>query len=160
MKDKRILIAIVVVVLLIVGGGGYFVLAGRSQKTQEPEQQIEEVAQLDANEIGLKLEVAADKKNVKLVIEKTDGIKHIAYDITYDADSRDKEGQSEGVKVPRGFSDEKDLEGGPYESKEYFLGTCSSGTCIADKGVTSVKADVKVTKSDGKVYQSTASADL
>lgn len=161
MKDTRVVIALVITVLLI-AVGGYFIFSGKNNTTTLPEEQIEQVESLDASTIGLKLVVKADKKNVRLMIENITGINHIEYEITYDADSRDKEARAEGVKVPRGFSDEKDLSGtsGPFESKDYFLGTCSSGTCVADAGVTSVKAIVKVTKADGKVYQSEASVDL
>lgn len=161
MNDKRILIAAVVGVVIITIGG-FFVFGRKNNTTTLPEEQIEQVESLDASTIGLKLVVKADKKNVRLIIENVTGINHIEYEITYDADSRDKEARAEGVKVPRGFSDEKELSGtsSPFESKDYFLGTCSSGTCVADAGVTSVKAIVKVTKVDGKVYQSEASVDL
>ena len=92
----------------------------------------------------------------------TKGIKHVEYEITYDADSKDPESKKDGVKVSRGFNDEKDItdDSAKFSSKEYFLGTCSSGTCISDTGVTSIKTTVKITKTDGKVYQSNASIDL
>ena len=156
MNNKVVYAIVGAILVVLLGVGGFFVLGGKSTPAEENEEMVESIPSISAEEIGLTLELTPDGKNVVLKIAKLDGIKKVEYEITYDADSRDPEAKKEGVKVPRGFSDEKEITDSstPYESKEYFLGTCSTGACISDAGIENIAAIVKITKSDDSVYQS------
>jgi len=159
MNNKVIYAIVGVILVVLLAVGGFFVLGGKNTPSEENEEAVESIPSISAEEIGLSLELTPDNKNVILKIAKLTGIKKIEYEITYDADSRDPEAKKEGVKVPRGFNDEKEITDAstPYESKEYFLGTCSTGACISDSGISNITAVVKITKSDDSVYESKAS---
>lgn len=159
MNNKTIYMIVGVVLVVLLAVGGFFVFGSKATTTEETEQAIESIPSITAEEIGLMLELTPDKKNVILKIAKLASIKKIEYEITYDADSRDPEARKEGIKVPRGFNDEKEITdtSTPYESKEYFLGTCSTGACISDNGIGNITAIVKITKTDDSVYESKAS---
>lgn len=86
---------------------------------------------------------------VRFAIENASDIEHVEYEITYDA-------VVGGNTVPQGLNGEvtsEDMSGDEIQIKYRELGTCSSGTCRYDQGVTGAKLILKVTKTDGKVYQ-------
>lgn len=159
MNNKTLYIAVGVILLILLSIGGFFVF-GKNSSPEVVEEEMLTLESIDPKEIGLSLNATEDGQNVILVLEKLAGIKHFAYEITYEADSKDPEARAEGVKVTRGFSDEQDVTEETFESKEYFLGTCSSGTCIPDKGVGTIKAVVKITKTDDSVYQSETELEI
>lgn len=148
MKDKKIIIGLVAV-LLVVFGGGYYVLSANqtaSEETDEQAQIIEEtVPTLTPEAIGLTLTARSDNKAVQFAIAKATDITSVEYEISYMAEG----------DIPRGAIGKVDAIPGEtmIESKFIDLGSCSAGRCKYDTGVTSVMFTLKITKSDGKVYQ-------
>jgi len=155
-KNKRILIGIVVAVLLIIAGGGIFFLAGRSE---EPEKVVniarENLPKMDPREIGLEIIPSSDKRYIQFKVTKLTGIKNLEWEFTYDADTPSDLGDGQGGRVTQGFGGEADIKGdSEYTSEKRELGTCSTGgKCRFDTGIEKVELVIKVTKTDGKVYQ-------
>jgi hypothetical protein len=152
MKSKPVLLGLLVLVLLLIGGG-YFFLSNRSAEPAEEEDAIveEELESLSPEEIGLEMTASSNKKQVKFVINKPEGITGVEYELTYTAG----DGQQRGV-----IGMVEDISGDTIESKFLDLGSCSSGTCKYDTGVETVNLLLKVTKEDEKTYQVEDSLDL
>ncbi len=152
MKQKNfIILGIVFFLILIVGG--YLLFGNKSQQEPVEENQSleEEVITLKPEDIGLKIMASANKKQVKFIIDKLNGIRSIEYELSYEADAVSGDEQ----RISRGIAGEDVIKPGmkKYESKFLDLGSCSSGTCRYDTGVESVNLLLKLTKDDGKVYQ-------
>ncbi len=154
MKNKNILVVLILVVLLVAGGGIFFVANNSSQKPAPklPSSQDEVIPTISPDKIGLTVSARDDKKAVKFSIANAAGIAGVDYEISYNAKGN----------IPRGAIGHLD---GPksaesIETKYIDLGTCSSGKCKYDEGVTSVKFTLKITMSDGKVYQTEKTLDL
>lgn len=156
MKQKQVII-IGVVVLLLALGIGYFVQSSQQSKspqTTEASQVEEDVVQnLSAKELGLSIETRNNNKEVKFVIANPKGISVYEYEISYTAEG----------SLPRG------LTGGPFEvepdetkidSGYKVLGSCSSGKCKYDTGISEIKLVLKITKTDGKVYSAEQTLEL
>jgi hypothetical protein len=148
-KNKFVLIggaAIVVIVLIIVSG--FLLLSKKSPassgNTQANPQQVA-IQTLSADSIGLTLVEGVPGKTVIATVAKIDGIKAIDYEFSYVAKGN----------ITRGVFGKIDVTKQPAKS-EIDLGTCSSGTCKYDQDVTDIKIVLKITKDDGKVYQSQA----
>lgn len=159
MHNKNNLIIIAAVVLLVVGGGlFYFVTKKAPAKTTASQDAAEEEAIiLKPEDVGLEFNAKEDKKYVKFVINKPEGIEHVDYDILYDAISN-------GEQVSQGLTGEiskeefgKETIGINYRE----LGTCSTGgKCRFDEGVKKVTLVLRLTKTDGKIYKVEKSIDL
>ena len=155
LKNKSVLIAIGVVVAVLLALGAFYFVA--NQNTAEPEEQASEtmVKTISPEEIGLTMELTPDKKKVMFKIAKAEGIESIEYELVYEADSTAQE-KSEGGedRVQRGITGEADVESGAssYESEELDLGSCSRNVCRYDTGVSTVDITLKLTKSDGNIY--------
>lgn len=168
MKTKNLIIILAVLIIVVGLGGGYFLFARKSnnttsQQTQQSQgQDMENVQTLSPDDIGLSLSASDDNKQVQFKISKVQGIKSIEYELTYEADATAQE-KEEGAdaQVQRGITGDAtiDINDSSYTSPWLDLGTCSSGTCHYDTGVTSVDLVLKVTK-DGKVYQVEKKLDL
>jgi hypothetical protein len=154
MKDKRIIIGLVVILFLVLGGGYYLLSSNQAAPTEEEQATIIEdtIPTLSPSEIGLTLTARSDNKAVKFAIAKPEGITSVDYEISYMAEG----------DIPRGAIGKVDAVTGnsEIESKFIDLGSCSSGKCKYDSGVTSVTFTLKITKSDGKVYQVQKSLSL
>src|SRR3989344_7696442 len=88
MKNKNIIIAGIIILVLILIGGGIFVLS--SKKSAKPAdttstQAEEEILEISADEIGLKLTMGSDGKRVILQITKTEGINSLDYQLSYNS---------------------------------------------------------------------------
>lgn len=165
--DKKILIPVIVFVILVLGGGSYFFLSKNSTSSPDDQSQQgipeEVIPTLSPAEIGLKMVSRADNRAVKLVLSNATNISKIEFDIVYEADQASSFGEDEGGsgKVSRNVTDELVVDGkSPFETKYYDLGSCSSGKCRYDTGVTNVKTEMKVTMRDGKVFQVQDSLEL
>ncbi len=169
MSKKILAIIIAVVILLSVAGGGYYLFAKKAASTDNSQDMIgtpEQVfPKISKDEIGLSMSATPDKKKVKFAIAKTNGIKSIDYELTYEADAS-KDGSDEGEdttgRIQRGVTGTaKSLTTGtPYESQYLDLGSCSKNVCRYDTGVKSVSLVLKITKNDGKIYQANDSINL
>lgn len=167
MNKKFLIPVLAVVVVLLVGAGGYFFLsrnASESPSNQEEQGFIDEVIPTMAPDaIGLSMVARSDKRAVKLVLSNASDIQSIEFDLVYDADQSTSFGEDDGGsgQVSRNVTDEVAIDGdSPFETKYYDLGSCSSGKCRYDTGVTEVRLEMKVTKKDGKVFQVSDSLDL
>lgn len=157
LKDKKILAAIVAVILLL-AGGGYYVMGMKTPPPVEEEVVEDEFAveTLSPEEIGLDFVFREDGKAGKIIIANAKGIKAVEYQLSY-------EKNQEGEVVPEGLIGEIDMtkaSGGKVETEYREFGTCSSGKCRYDDVTTPIKVTLKITKDDGKVYQSEKSFDL
>lgn len=149
LKDKRILTAGAVVLVLIVLVGGLFLFLGKGNKDQSGTgvealpTQIP-VPTITADSIGLSLKVGTPGKTIIATVSNTEGITDIEYELTYTAKG----------DIPRGTLGKIELTKNPARA-EITLGTCSD-VCHYDEDVSNIKIVLKVTKEDGKVYQSQA----
>lgn len=142
--------------LLLIAGGVFFFLTRKPAQDEETSGIVEEqVPELSADVLGLSIEAKADNTAVKFAIEKPDAIKSISYELNYTA----KTDEGELVRTTTGSIDVKSTDK-IIESNYIILGTCSSGHCKYDKGVTGVNLIVKIIKQDGKIYQSSRSLSL
>jgi len=153
MKAK--LIIIVVLVLAILGGGGFFVLSSNKSpdpKKTEPLIQEENLPVLSADDIGLTTEVRSDKKAIKFEVANVEDIASIDYEISYLAKG----------EIPRGVIGHIEKNSGEktMSTKYIELGSCSSGKCKYDEGVTDLKLILKITKDDGNTYQAEQAINL
>ncbi len=144
-NQKIIIGAIAVLIILIIGGGGYILSSKKAKPVSNIPVQTEEVIPaLTPDSIGLTLSMSSDKKKVIMEVSKTDDIDSLDYTLSY---------TSKG-NVPRGVIGHVDVTTkGETVKKEIIMGTCSD-VCHYDKDVTNIKLVLKITKTDGKVYQS------
>jgi hypothetical protein len=141
LQNKVLLAALALVLIIVVGAGGYYFLSQTRGSDSGSGDEQEEVLTLSAEEIGLSLEMGEDGKEVIMRVEKVDDITSIEYELSY---------TSEG-DIPRGAIGSVEVSGKPVE-KKITLGTCSD-VCHYDEDVSDIKIILKVTKTDGKVYQ-------
>lgn len=151
MKNKKILITVIAVVVLIIVGTTVYVLTQNKQSGEVIEEEIvQEIPKIDASEIGLTLEAGADGNRVIMTITETEDLTAVDYELSYLAEE----------DIPRGTIGHVDVEEpGEVIEQEMILGTCSD-VCHYDEGVSKVDLLVKITKTDGKVYQIEESLDL
>jgi len=151
LKDKRVLIAAgVAVVALILIFAGVFMLMKGSNSAQTAQQAATPteapVLSLQPGDIGLTLVEAADMQTATMTITKTGDITSVDYQLSYNA-------LVSGQSIPRGTIGHVDVKTpGQTITQKMVFGTCSD-VCHYDTGITQVQLIVKVTKTDGKVYQ-------
>ncbi len=158
MNKNVTLIAVIAAVVIIIGGG-VFLLARRSPAPQTinsiPTQPAEDqqILTLKPEDIGLTLSRTTYTAKtppgpaLHMEITKLDGIKTIDCEINYtktdDSGNDQQEGLLCNITIKPGMSS---------VSQDFPFGTCSD-VCHYDSNVRDVEAIVKVTKTDGKIYQ-------
>lgn len=151
MNNKKLLIGVVVLVIVLIGVVS-FVFSANKKSTEDVSQvpAEENVEKIDPKEIGLTLTASSDNKKVVVEVAKTDGIESLEYELSY---------ISKG-DIPRGIIGQLDIkkEGEPVK-QEITLGTCSD-VCHYDEDVSDLKLVLKVTKTNGKTYQSEQTLEL
>lgn len=162
MKDTKLYI-ILGASVLIIAGGGFFLFTGKKQpnspvaSSQTPTIVDDVIPTISPDDIGLDLLVKSGKKYVKFVVNKPLGIEKIEYEISYDA-------MLNGNVVRQGLNGEvrkEDFGVDKIEIKYRELGTCSTGgKCRFDEGIESITLVLKITKTDGKVYESRKTIDI
>ncbi len=154
-KDKLIIIAGGVLLIFLIAAGYYFFLAKKPSpqaSTPTPEELTQVIPTISPNELGLTFIARKDGKAVKFEIANAGDIEMVDYEISY---------LTEG-EIPRGVIGSITKKSGEttiaidYE----VLGSCSSGRCKYDSGVTSVKLILKIAKTDGKTYQAEKTLEL
>ncbi len=174
LQNTKILIgAIAVLVILIVGGAAWFFFnnkgltnqADQGQANSQSGGQSQTIGSLSPSDIGLQMVLRSDSKAIKFTANKLQGVKSLEWNFTYQADipQSDQNQYNQGQKVTQEFgSDSPVILNGKtsYESQFRELGTCSSGVCRYDTGVTSVQLQMKVTKLDGSIYKVDDSINL
>ncbi len=159
MKNKNILIVAVVGVVLVLGIVGYLLTNSGLSKPQPEtasETSIEEelvIPTIDPSDLGLTFVLRNDKKAAKFEIVNGKDIENVEYQLSYTKEVN-------GEEVPEGLIGEAKPKGDTVSIAYREFGTCSSGTCRYDKVVSPVKLTLKITKTDGKVYQSEETIDL
>jgi hypothetical protein len=153
---RKYLFPIIGSLIILIVVVGFFVISSSQSKSSEVNvKTIEEtISKLSPGEIGLEMIARADKKAVKLRLNKASDIAKIEFDLVYEADlAGGTESEGEG-RITRNVTDELLINGkSPFETKFYDLGSCSSNRCRYDTGVTEVQVVMKVTKINGKIYQ-------
>ena len=159
-NNKNLLIIIAVVVVLLLGVGGYLVFGRKAAAPATTQKQFTEddAIKIKPSEIGLTMELSPDKRKVRFIAAKLDGAKSLERTFDSDADiPPDQRSEGDGnSKVSQAFGslEPVDVSGkSSYTSEFRELGTCSSGHCRCDTGVEKVNLVLKMTKTDGKVYQ-------
>lgn len=147
-NNKLIFLGGAIVIFLLVGG--LVILSNKStSKTTTPTIQEQSVPSISADEIGLTLKPGSDGHRVIMSVTKTSDITSLDYELSYTAKGN----------LPRGAIGHVDVKAGQAVSQEIYLGTCSD-VCHPDSDVTDIKIIVKVTKSNGKIYQAEAKTSL
>ena len=156
MKNNYLVIGLIVIVVLLLAGGGFYFVAGSKDNKQSPEPTppVEEIVPtISPEKLGLTVSARTDGKAVMFEIANAEGIAGIDYEISYEAEGG----------IPRGAIGHLD---GPQagessvETNYIELGSCSSGRCKYDEGVTSVKFTLKITMDNGDVFQAEKTLDL
>ena len=151
LKDKRVLVAAGVAVLaLVLIVVGVLMLTKGSNSAQNANQAAVPtevpVLTLQPSDIGLTLIEAANLQTATMTITKTEDITSVDYQLSYNA-------MVSGQSIPRGTIGHVDVKTpGQAISQKMTFGTCSD-VCHYDTGITGVQLIVKVTKTDGKIYQ-------
>lgn len=168
MKNNVLMYGVVgLLVVLLIGGGAFMFLKNRNATNENSEiEGIEEVElpKIDAKELGLEIKVSADKRFVQFSMKNAKDITRLDWEFSYEADvpkTPDMEVE-EGARVTQNLGGSAELEGEEsFTSERRELGTCSTGgKCRFDTGITEIELMVKVTKKDGKEYQSETSTGL
>jgi hypothetical protein len=153
LKDKRILVAagVAVIALILIVVGVFMLTRGLASNNTTSNSSMAEPTQvpvlsLQPADIGLTLVEAASMETATMTITKTGDIASIDYQLSYNA-------LVSGQNIPRGTIGHVDVKTpGQIISQQMVFGTCSD-VCHYDTGITGVQLIVKVTKTDGKVYQ-------
>jgi hypothetical protein len=151
-KVVAVLGIVIVVVLVAILGFALMKFSGQTQNQTTANVQPTEVPVLTLlpDAIGLTLTEDSAGQNAIIKVTKTDGLAAISFELDYTGKP------STGTEaVPRGAVGDLDLTKSPVMKKIPF-GTCSD-VCHYDTDISDVKVVLKVTKSDGKVYQVTQS---
>jgi hypothetical protein len=149
--NKILIILGAAMVILILGGVAYFAMNGTKDAEQTPKKMVQQsLPKIEPEDIGFTIEAAADGQNVLIDVTKPEGLESIEYELSYDAEG----------DLPRGTFGEIDIAGGEALPKKVYLGTCSSGACKPDKGVSIVNVTAKVTYTNGDRAQLEASLNM
>lgn len=157
MKQKIIIVLAGVFFVGLIASVFLFIRKTEKAKVQVASQE-NKLPSLSPQSIGLKIIPSTDKKYVHFIITKPQGIKHLEWEFSYEADvpkTPDAVG-TQGERVTQQFIGSADLKPGDQEFKSVKreLGTCSTGgTCRFDTGIHSIQLVLKVTKTDNKVYE-------
>ncbi len=151
LKNRKFQIAGIAVIALVVLLAAFVTLKNTNQFSQKINTNILPteipIPTILPDEIGLTLAAGEGGKTVIVTVANTNGISVIDYELQYLAQGN----------LPRGAIGQIGLDNLPA-SKEITLGTCSD-VCHYDKNVSNIKVVLKITKTDGSVFQSTASLD-
>jgi hypothetical protein len=150
LKDKRVLVAagvaVLALVLIVIGVVMLTKSSSSTQTAQNAAPTEVPVLSLQPGDIGLTLVEAANMQTAVMTIAKTSDITSVDYQLSYNA-------QVSGQSIPRGTIGHVDVKTpGQTITQKMVFGTCSD-VCHYDTGITQVQLIVKVTKTDGKVYQ-------
>lgn len=153
-KNKAVVIAIVIILLVL---GGYFAFLGNRISKQPVSQEIKEevVPTVNPSDLGLQLFVRSDKKAVRFEMDNAKDIALVEYQISYTKEVNNEQ-------VPEGLIGEvRPKQADKKIAIDYReLGTCSAKVCRYDTVVSPVRLTLKISKTNGKVYQSESAIKL
>ncbi len=138
LKNKKMALVLLIVSLLVVGGV-FLKVTNSKRETVEEEIKKEEV--FPKSEILPTVDssvlvdlISKDKKEAVLTIKNIpNGTSAIEYELSYFAKG----------DLPKGVLGTINVEGEKEVERRITLGTCSSGSCVYDQGVTSIKVNLK-----------------
>lgn len=150
-------IIIGVIIVIVLAGGGYFLASSKTNPSTQQQTVVDNsVHTITPGQIGLKLEASSDNHKVRFSIANASDIQSIEYELTYNANSTAQE-QSEGAEaqVQRGITGTANIKSGSssYQSSWLILGSQSANVVRYDTGVTGVGITLKITKTNGSIYQ-------
>ncbi|PJE62342.1 hypothetical protein COU88_05545 [Candidatus Roizmanbacteria bacterium CG10_big_fil_rev_8_21_14_0_10_39_6] len=133
-----------VVILIVVFGLVWWMISGKSNSSNSPEQTekvLMEGEVMKQVEKSVKVQLVRDASGKKAILT-IDGIPQKYTEIEY------KLAYITGAGVPRGVLGTIQVDGDTYE-KDIVLGSCSTNICTYDEGVTEVDATLKFNSSSG-----------
>lgn len=144
MENKLALIGIgAVVVVGIIAGYMFFQNSQRAAQPTGPEDSVEEQAiEIKPEEIGLVLTPNSNNTEVVMEIENVSKFTSFEYEMNYDA-------VVDGETVPRGAIGSGEVENGKSIKRSITIGTCSSGKCKYDTGVSKITFIIRLNLTDG-----------
>lgn len=131
-----------IIVAVLVGG---FILLGGSKGKNTSTNGDEVLPQSEALptvDSSVKVELVADRARREVTLSVSNipaGTDSIEYELSYDAEGG----------LPKGVIGTIEVDGKKSIERDITLGTCSSGTCVYDKGVTSIKVSLRFQSSKG-----------
>lgn len=143
-------------VILVLGVASYMFVAqgGGNNADEEGEEEIIDAVTMQASDIGLTLEAGTNNQEVIMTIDDTSKFDSFEYELNYKA----VEG---GQEVDRGAIGSGEVMPGESSiTREITIGTCSSGTCKYDKGVTAVTLVLRLNLKDGQTGMITEELSL
>ncbi len=144
LKNKLALIGILTV--LIVGVIAGFIFFQNTKKIEEivDNETIEEQAiEISPEDIELILTPNSNNTEVVMTINDTSKFSSFEYEMNYDT-------EVDGEVVPRGAIGSGEVEDGKPIKREITIGTCSSGKCKYDTGVTKISFIIRLNLKDGQ----------
>ncbi|HZJ18671.1 MAG TPA: hypothetical protein VFD45_03580 [Patescibacteria group bacterium] len=150
--NKKYLIPLIAAISLILVGGAVYLFSQRNSSNQASliEPTMEVIPTIMPSDIGLTLTPGADGKRLYMEITNTKDIAGVDYELSYTTTD----------DIPRGAIGHVDIKTpGQKIKQEIILGTCSD-VCHYDKDITNIKLIVKVTKTNGMVYQAEVETEL
>jgi hypothetical protein len=147
MKNKQMMIIGAVILVLVVLIGGFVLVKGNKKDTTETRKDIlPQTDVIPTVDSSVKVELTGINSN-KEVMLAISGIPKDTLTVEYEMSYL-----SNG-SLPKGVIGTIDLDGKDNVERKITLGTCSSGTCVYDTGVQSVKVSLKFNGSYGsKAY--------
>ncbi len=155
LKNKLTLVVAAVVVVLIAVVSVSMLSQKRTAAPTQAASQAQQVLALSPEAVGLDIAFRSDNKAMKFTLNNASDITAAEYQISYTKDVK-------GSQVPEGLIGTVDVTPGNKTAGIGYreFGTCSSGICRYDNVVSSIKLTLKVSKTDGKIYQVEKTVDL
>lgn len=141
-KNRNVIIVGGIILVVLVGG---FLLLGRTKSKPSSgtsENVLPKTEALPTVDSSVIVDLKADKakKEVTLSVDGIpSGTQTIEYELSYNAEG----------DIPKGVIGTIPVDGEKSVTRKITLGTCSSGTCVYDKGVTSIKVSLKFQTASG-----------
>lgn len=148
LKENKNMLFVGAVLVLLVFVGLFVTQTKKSVASKDKtsnENVLPDVEILPTVDSTVKVDLKADAKKQEVNLTVNDvpsGTESIEYELSYDADV-------DGEHVPKGVIGTIEFDGKEPVERKITLGTCSSGTCKYDKGVSKIKAALKFTGSYG-----------
>lgn len=153
-NKKNIIIAAVIIAVIVIISILLLVVHKKGSNPNVSAQPIIQIQQsvpsLSASSIGLSLSAGSGNHSVNMDVAKTQGIASLDYQLSYYSTPHILRGVIGHINVNTP---------GQAVNQNIVLGTCSD-VCHYDQGVSSVSLILKITKINGKVYQSKDSLNL
>jgi hypothetical protein len=144
MENKLALLGIgAVVIVFAIAGFMFFQNSNRPSEIVEEDTIEEQAIEIDPDDIGLTLTPNSNNTEVTMEISDTSSFSSFEYEMSYDA-------EVDGEIVPRGAIGSGEVESGEPIKREITIGTCSSGKCKYDTGVTKISFIIRLNLNDGQ----------